>query len=138
MQIEELQENIVKLKEKYAGDFKRLKYIEAFERSIPYMPVIRTLEAYNELTSGLENWINNPLSDEELEMHGFAGLLVTIKEYDSDTFSSEGSKITDQEILQIADLIIDEWVGHYLDGVLISELLERVREDKQPEKVIEE
>jgi len=135
MEIEEIRNKISELKTKYISEPKKLKYIEAFERSIPYIPVIRTLEAYNELVSGLEDWIDNPLHDEELEMHGFAGLMATIKEYESDTFSSEGAKLTDEEVFQISNKIVDDWVDHYLDGVLIAQLLEDVRSEN---KTIEE
>jgi len=51
----------------------------------------------------------------------------TIAEYESDTFSAEGSEITADEALFIAEELITMWAEHHLDGVIITEFLEEKR-----------
>jgi len=54
-------------------------------------------------------------------------LLQTILNYESDTFSAEGSQITEEEAHQVALLLINWLIENRLDGDLIDSLLYEVR-----------
>ncbi len=56
------------------------------------------------------------------------GLVRELMEYESDTFSATGSKITQLEAEQVADRLVKSWISKYLDGVSIAVLLEEFRE----------
>lgn len=53
----------------------------------------------------------------------------TIAEYESDTFSAEGSNITPDEALKVASELVAMWTERNLDGVIITEMLDDVREE---------
>lgn len=65
------------------------------------------------------------INKSELTEHGLAQY---IKEYESDTFTAEGSEITDDEALRVARRIIQWTVDNRLDGVMIDEFLSDIRE----------
>ena len=60
-------------------------------------------------------------------LNGFQALIMEIKEYESDTFSASGSKITHQEAEKVANELIANWKDKYLDGVQIDVFLDKVR-----------
>lgn len=75
------------------------------------------------------------VNDLHQALYGNFNLLVDdILSYESDTFSSEGSKLTVGEAERVALAIVaDDLQKRYndsLDGVVISEMLETVREAK--------
>ena len=51
--------------------------------------------------------------------------------YESDTFSSSGSNIRIKEAQKIAAKLLDIFTMNHLDGVMISNLLDEIREDKE-------
>jgi len=52
-----------------------------------------------------------------------------IFEYESDTFSADGSEINLVEARKVAELLLGEFVENDLDGVAINAAFEEVRED---------
>ena len=126
---QDLQDNINQLKNEHAASPSKLKYIEAFERALskPLSP-----EAERELTdsllSGLQDWQDNPLHNQEVKVGGYAKLLQDIREYESDTFSASTSGITDNEVILVAEKLIDGWSDNHLDGVSIDSVLYDIRE----------
>lgn len=119
------------LKKRYQDSPIKLKLIESYERKIvkeefdvsASYDLMSLIESLNCTKKELEN----PLLDEKLEITGFAKLVKDISEYDSDTFSAEGSKITPEECLNVANKIVDSWSSRCLDGMLISNFLESIR-----------
>ena len=69
----------------------------------------------------------------------FDELVKTINEYESDTFSASGSEITISEAIQIADNLVCHKIQgmidtHTLDGVMIDEELDTIREEESLKK----
>lgn len=63
----------------------------------------------------------------------FDELVQTIHQYESDTFSSSGSKLTISEAIQISDNFVCHRIqglidNHMMDGAMIDEELEIIRE----------
>lgn len=63
----------------------------------------------------------------------FCELIKTVREYESDTFSAEESKLTDAEALKITQSLVLRALDSLieldeLDGVIISEELENIRD----------
>ncbi len=58
----------------------------------------------------------------------YAEFLEVIGEYESDTFSASGNKLTQEETKEIAQRCLSLFKDNYLDGILISEFLEEIRE----------
>jgi hypothetical protein len=56
-----------------------------------------------------------------------AGLVKRIQQYESDTFSASGSKLTGPESMAIAAQFIDR-IADRLDGLALTEVLDEVRE----------
>lgn len=52
-----------------------------------------------------------------------------IKEYESDTFSAEGSQITDKEANLVAEKFLASCVDNRMDGVTIDVYLDAIRDD---------
>lgn len=50
-----------------------------------------------------------------------------VQEYESDTFSADGSGLRDYELDQVVAHLIDQIEDH-LDGVRLSAILEKIRE----------
>ncbi len=55
-------------------------------------------------------------------------LLKTIKEYESDTFSSEYVNLTENECYEIAGRAIHYFIDNRLDGIWLSEWLDQIRD----------
>ena len=53
-----------------------------------------------------------------------------IGEYESDTFSAQGSEITKEEAMEVAKAILAHWIDSRLDGVIIDGTLAEIREAK--------
>lgn len=58
---------------------------------------------------------------------GFGQFVDVIKDYESDTFSAEGSEITATEAQQVACRLINWLVENRLDGVMIDGMLSDIR-----------
>ena len=58
---------------------------------------------------------------------GFGQFVDMIREYESDTFSAEGSEITPTEAQQVAYRLINGWAEEHLDGVSIDHILYDIR-----------
>ena len=61
----------------------------------------------------------------------FEDLVKHIKEYESDTFSAEGSEITQEEAEKVAERLIGVWVDENLDGVSIDSVLADIRPEDE-------
>lgn len=74
------------------------------------------------------------MEDEKVHIvEKFIELKRVIKDYESDTFSAEGSELTDLEAETIAERLIIRAIQHLidcdsLDGIDITEELEAIRE----------
>lgn len=62
-------------------------------------------------------------------MNALERLQKNIAEYESDTFSAEGSNITADEALKVANELVTMWAERNLDGDLITEMLNDIREE---------
>lgn len=72
--------------------------------------------------------------DEEKKMIFANRIIKTILEYESDTFSAEGTHITEDEAMSISEIIIEHWFNSYLDGTIITqELMDCRGVDEQDE-----
>lgn len=58
---------------------------------------------------------------------GFGQFVDVIKEYESNTFSAEGSEITPTEAQQVACRLLKAWSDDHLDGVMIGGYLSDIR-----------
>ncbi len=58
---------------------------------------------------------------------GFGQFIDYIREYESDTFSAEGSQITATEAQQVAYRLMNWLVENRLDGVMIDSILSDIR-----------
>jgi len=59
---------------------------------------------------------------------GWDDFIKQIMQYESDTFSAEGSGITRQEAERVTRLLMTNFFDRKLDGILISEALDSIRE----------
>lgn len=57
----------------------------------------------------------------------FEQLVQEIKDYESDTFSSEGSELTWEEAKELAEKAIRYFILNIMDGVKLSDWLEDIR-----------
>lgn len=64
----------------------------------------------------------------------FGEFKVKIFEYESDTFSAEGSEITADETETVARKILYSFAENNLDGVLINNLLTEIRAENEKEE----
>ncbi len=91
-------------------------------------------ELLDALTSGLEDWMENPLlaipGRAFTVTNGFMQLLETIRTYESDTFSAEGSGISGEEVVLVANKLIDGLIEN-LDGVQIDAALSEIRPEEE-------
>lgn len=116
------------LKEEYRYQPDKLKFIEAQERVFfSSRPNIKDEEIMGVLMDGLRDWVENPLSNEPLEITGFARLMNEIRRFESDAFSATSERVTQDEALLVANILIDRAVNQTLSGALIKEALEEVR-----------
>lgn len=126
--IETVREKISALKEEHKNDASRIKYIEAFERALSVQSDSKNIvELMGTLLSGLTDWIDNPLNNNDLEISGFPRLLETIKTFDDEMFCAQDSEMTDTEVFLVANKIIDHLVDDHIDGEYLRELLNKVR-----------
>lgn len=58
----------------------------------------------------------------------FEEFVKTIQEYESDTFSAQRTKITKEEATEIAENILKELIGAYMDGGMITLHLMDIRD----------
>ena len=58
----------------------------------------------------------------------FGNFISEIESYESDTFSSNNTKITRSEARRIAEILLNRWSSEKLDGVSISSILENIRD----------
>lgn len=58
----------------------------------------------------------------------FEQFVEIIGEYESDTFSAQGSQITPEEAREVAEVILATWVDDHLDGVRIDAVLDGLRD----------
>jgi hypothetical protein len=131
-------EALKEFRERYQDSPDRLKYIDANERRIEKEESLSArIELFKVLDFELRTWdpdLKNPFQDEELEITGFAKLVQDISEYESDTFSASSNEIKASECMEIANKIIDIWKEDHLDGVIISSLLEDLRDEYESAK----
>lgn len=57
----------------------------------------------------------------------FQQLVEYIMEYESDTFTASGFKLTEKEAVQLAEKCIDYFVNNRMDGVILDEWLADLR-----------
>lgn len=57
----------------------------------------------------------------------FQKFINEIHEYESDTFSAHGSRITWSEANKVAQEILANWFDKHIDGVTIDVFLDKVR-----------
>lgn len=116
------------LKIEYANQPAQLKFILAQERVLQgNNPEISPADIVGVTVEGLRDWVKNPLTNEPLEITGFAKLIREIMRYESDSFSAKELAITEDEALLVANRIIDECMGRVLSGALIYEALDEIR-----------
>lgn len=58
-------------------------------------------------------------------------LIQEIKEYDSDTFCAGAVDLTDEEANDLADKCVRWFVLNRLDGVMLSEFLDSIRDEDE-------
>jgi hypothetical protein len=58
-------------------------------------------------------------------------LITTIKEYESDTFCAEAVGLTNDEACDLAGYCIEWFINNRLDGVVLDEWLEIIREKRE-------
>jgi hypothetical protein len=58
----------------------------------------------------------------------YSQFLKEIKEYDSDTFNASG--LSKKRVRKLAQKCLDVFVNNYLDGVLLTNLLDGIMEEK--------
>ena len=130
-----IRKNIESLRIEFANDTAKLKFLDANERALLKETNKETREnSFKEMIKQLQTWDvqpNNPLLDEELDITGFAKLLKDIKEYESDTFSASGEKINDNEVVLVANKLVDDWSEKYIDGISIASALEEIRAEDE-------
>ena len=61
----------------------------------------------------------------------FKDFVDEILSYESDTFSAECDKITRKEAVRVARIMLLSWRNHDLDGIMISDVLEHIRETRK-------
>jgi hypothetical protein len=66
-----------------------------------------------------------------MNKQSFKQFISEIQCYESDTFSSEGSRITREESQRIAEILLYKWALHELDGVQIDCILDELRNEDQ-------
>lgn len=119
------------LKEEYRYQPDKLKFIEAQERMFfSSRPNIKDEEIMGVLMDGLRNWVVNPLDNEPLRITGFARLMMEIQRYSSDDFDASSERVSQDEALLIANILVDRAVNQTLSGALIQEALKEVRNQK--------
>jgi len=108
---ENIVDEIIKAKNTFGGVPEKLKFIEACQRRINAEESLETKSSICDEMCGvlMEAWQNNPLLPEPLHIRGYAALLQLIQEW-ADGVAVE-SKVTKDEVLAIADDIIDEMLS---------------------------
>lgn len=125
------EETFAKLKEEYRLQPDRLKFIEAQEKIFfSSRPGIKDEDIMGVLMDGLKNWVENPLDNEPLAFDGFARLIQEIQNFESDDFSAKAEKISADDALLIANVLVEQALNRTLSGALIAEAHRVVREKK--------
>ena len=63
----------------------------------------------------------------------FGEFMNHIEDYESDTFSASAEKISVTEKIKIANKLLDIFVNNNIDGVLLSQVLQEIREEGKHE-----